>query len=64
MIHYALYKGDTFLDIGTAEQLAEKFNLSPNFIKWAGCPSAVKRYAGRGYITVKVDDEPNKRRPK
>ena len=23
MMHYALYKGDEFLDIGTAEQLTE-----------------------------------------
>lgn len=55
MIQYALYKGDEFLDIGTAEELASKYPVKASFVKCACAPSSVKRYKGRGYITVRLD---------
>lgn len=51
---YALYKGDTFLDIGTAEELAEKYPVKASFVRYSTAPSAVKRYRGKGYIAVKI----------
>ena len=40
---YAIYKGDKFLDIGTAEELAKKFNVTANNIRFLSTPSAKKR---------------------
>lgn len=34
MICYALYKGDQFLDVGTKEELAARFNLKASTIVW------------------------------
>lgn len=43
MFEYALYKGDTFIDIGTAEYLAKLLNVKKETIKWLASPSARKR---------------------
>ena len=44
---YALYKGDTFLDIGTAEELAIKFNVKKETIKFLASKSNYKRLEKR-----------------
>lgn len=31
---YALYKGEEFIDLGTAEELAKKMNTTVNTILW------------------------------
>lgn len=31
---YAIYKGDEFIDLGTAEELAKRMNTSKNTIQW------------------------------
>jgi len=57
-VEYALYHGDTFLDIGTAEQLATKFDKSVDFIWWLSYPIALRRYdAGKvkRYLAVRLD---------
>jgi plasmid maintenance system antidote protein VapI len=56
-MEYALYHGEEFLGIGTAEQLAIKFGKTADFIKWLAYPTALKRYDesnGNRYITVKL----------
>lgn len=40
---YALYKGDTFLDIGTAVDLAKKYNVEPRTIKYYSMESYLKK---------------------
>lgn len=40
---YALYKGDTFIDLGTAEELAEKHNFKLRTIYYMTEPSYRKR---------------------
>lgn len=44
---YALYKGDKFLDIGTRQELAEKFNVSIDTITFWATPANLKRLASR-----------------
>lgn len=55
---YALYKGEEFLDIGYARDLAEKYGLKEKTIHWKAC---CKRWLNRphkgGYIVVPLEDE-------
>lgn len=44
----AVYKGDEFIDVGTAEELAERLNLSPSTILWQTSPSARRRFPDDG----------------
>ena len=40
---YALYKGDTFLMIGTMDQLAEHYNVSRHTAEFWASPANIKR---------------------
>lgn len=40
---YALYKGDNFVDVGTADYLANLISVTRETIKWLASPSALKR---------------------
>lgn len=42
MNEYALYEGDTFLAIGTATELAEKFDLNPDTVRYYASKKAHK----------------------
>ena len=42
-IEYALYKGDEFLDLGTKEYLAKKYNVKPHTIVFYASPSYKER---------------------
>lgn len=56
-MEYALYHGEEFLGIGTADQLAVQFGKTADFIKWLAHPTALKRYDesnGNRYITVRL----------
>lgn len=44
---YAVYKGDTFLFLGTTEECAEYFNVKIESIKFLLTPSGRARYAKR-----------------
>lgn len=54
---YALYKGDTFLDIGTARDLAIKYNVDPKTIKYYSTKSYIKKCKNldNRLIAVNVD---------
>lgn len=63
---FALYKGETFLDIGTREELAKKFNVSVDTITYWSTPSNYKRLANKqgrkggyseGIVAVRLDDK-------
>ena len=47
MIEYAVYRGDTFLFIGTAEECASRMNVKPAFIKWMTTPAGKRRFESR-----------------
>jgi hypothetical protein len=40
---YALYKGEDFLGIGTAEQLAERLGVTIKTIRWYASPACKRR---------------------
>ena len=56
-IVYALYRGDEFLDCGTAEELAERRGISKFSIRNATTPKRIKRFEKVPYekrlITIK-----------
>ena len=61
MIEYAIYKGDKFLFIGTAEECAERMDVQPSFIKWLTTPTGKRRFESRKdksrcLTAVKLDD--------
>lgn len=47
MVEFAIYKGDTFLMIGTAEECAAELNVKPESIRWMASPSGIKRSKSR-----------------
>lgn len=44
---YAIYKGETLLAIGTAEECSEELNVSKEYIVWLTMPTAKRRLAKR-----------------
>ena len=59
-IEYAIYKGDKFIDIGTAKELAEKRNVKPETIEFYASPSYLKRLEkvkdkyNKGFVCVRL----------
>lgn len=61
MTNYAIYRGDEFVFMGTADECAEEFNVKPQTIKWMTTPAAKRRYEKHknynGITAVKVEDD-------
>lgn len=56
---YAIYKGDTFLDIGTLKELAKKFNVKEKTIYFYSTEVYKKRRNynfDNCYIVIEVDE--------
>lgn len=53
-MHYI--NGDEFLDIGTVEELAKKFNVKKETITYWASPANVKRAGKNGKVAVKLDE--------
>lgn len=47
---YALYKNDTFIDVGTAEELADRMGCDRKYIQLLSTPSIHKRAEGNNWI--------------
>ncbi len=59
---YALYHGDTFIDIGTIPQLARRQGVSSHTIRFYKAPSYLKRIEQRNaldtaMILVKIEED-------
>lgn len=56
-VYYAVYKGDKFIDLGTAKQLAEKFNVTPKTIMFMNSKSmkARDKYYNR-LLAYRIED--------
>lgn len=54
---YALYKGDTFIDIGTYEELANKIGVSINTIRFYATKTWKKKSNCEGYIVISVEED-------
>lgn len=62
MTEYCVYKGDTFITAGTAEEVAEHMGWLVKTVKWYTMPTYQRRIAkrknARNYITVeKLEEE-------
>lgn len=59
---YALYHGDKFIDLGTAEYLAKLIGVDIKTIKYYSYESYRKRLKGKKacYITIRIEDEDEK----
>lgn len=62
MPEYALYHGDTFIDIGTIPQLAKKRGVSPHTINFYKTSSYIKRIEQRNaldtaMILIRIEDD-------
>lgn len=62
MKEYAIYKGDTFLFIGTAEECAKRLDCKPSFVKWLVTPTGKKRFESRkdqskAMTAVRLEDD-------
>ena len=60
---YALYKGEEFLDIGTADALSKKWNISKRSIQWYAYARKAKTRCNNkgGYVVLKLDAEEEER---
>lgn len=54
---YALYKGDTFIDLGSAEYLAAKINVKVGSILFYKSPTYKKRNGERGWVVVEIPED-------
>lgn len=56
---FGLYRGDEFLDVGTAAELAERFDVRPETIAFYATPANMRRVTPANYasrlIAVKVN---------
>lgn len=52
---YALYKGDQFMDIGTATELAEKLNCKVKTIYQYAMPT--KRECKNTLLAIRIEDD-------
>lgn len=59
IVDYALYKGDEFLDIGSADYLSNKWGLTKKSLYWLATSTRAKNLKhDRGFVVVSlgVDD--------
>ena len=56
---YALYHGDTFLNIGTPEQLAKIYGVERHTIIWWATPTYLKRLGPNSnrFVSVPLPDD-------
>ena len=52
---YAIYQGDTFIMIGTADECAKELNVSKETIYYYSTPSHKKRAKETHMVSVKLD---------
>ncbi len=53
---YAVYRGDEFVDLGTAEELRERTGMDARLIRWYCSPTWLRRSGGRGTVVIRIDD--------
>lgn len=54
---YALYHGDTFIDLGTKQYLAKLLNVNIKTISFYASAAYRKRTNDNGYIVIKIEDD-------
>ena len=56
---YAIYKGDEFLDLGTAEELAKKRGIGPKSIQFMMTPTYRRRIKNQDkrLIVIRLEED-------
>ena len=54
---YALYHGDTFIDLGTKQYLADLLNVRVETISFYLSPTYKKRTHDNGWIVIKIEED-------
>lgn len=54
---YAVYKGDKFIDLGTAEYLSNKFGVPRKTIWYWVTPAYWRKNKGNSLITIRIEDD-------
>lgn len=54
---YALYKGDTFIELGTKEELAQVLGVKQQTISFYMSPVHYKISKGNGYVVIRIEEE-------
>lgn len=55
---YAMYRGDTFIDLGTISELAAKYHKTIEMMRWLSYPIAHRRNkSGKRLLLYKIEDE-------
>lgn len=55
-VEYAIYQGDDFLDLGTAKEMAKKFNVKKETITFWASPANKRRVKNKGKVAVRIYD--------
>lgn len=53
---YALYRGDEFVDVGTADEIAKRRGIKPESVKWMSTPSYRKRGREDKLTAYRIED--------
>lgn len=56
---YAVYKGDEFLDLGTVEELVERFKVRKETVWFWNSPSNKRRAKKKRKIAIKIEEDKN-----
>lgn len=54
---YALYRGDEFVDVGTAEELAMKRGISPKSLRFKATPAYHRRASDSAVKAYRIGDD-------
>ena len=54
---YALYKGDTFIMIGTIKEIAWYLGVSERTVHFYASPTYMKRNKDNHYIVIRIEDD-------
>lgn len=60
---YAIYKGDTFIDLGTKKELAKKMNCRTEFIGYLATPTNLRKIQKRknkdnnALIAIRIEED-------
>ena len=60
MREYALYRGDTFIDLGTAKELAGKHNTTVKVIQWLAHSKKAEKArenCRNGMIVIPIEED-------
>ena len=54
---YALYKGDSFIAMGTKKELADYLGVTIRTISFYSTPTYQKRYNYKGWVVIRIEDD-------